>query len=144
MIAPSIVRHPERSEEENLLFEGRLRPSAVEGPNYAHGLIGATQRRLSAQGQSAVSSHKNPLLIPSISNPPHRSFDFGSATYNGQIRFSLASVQDDGIFLWVSPVVRPRFAQDDGVLNRTYMGCGCLARVSAQDDGTFKGNGTMK
>jgi len=114
------IRHPERSEAEDALFQECTRPSVVEGPSHFFAPIAATEMISFARSRSAVFRHRSASRLPRVSSQQTRSFDCGSAGRNGQTHLPLAFAQDDGIFLWVSPVLWLRFAQHDGFRGRRF------------------------
>ena len=93
------VRHPERSEEVDVLSPKNIHPSAVEGPALPR------EKTPAARGALLMQSHSRrlreiapPLVAHNAPQRPSRSFDFGSAQLPGETHAPLASAQDDGAF----------------------------------------------
>jgi hypothetical protein len=92
------LRHPERSEANDLLFPETPRPSAVEGPrHFAIGLRSGI-RALSARPVAPISANESAFVPSHVALVPPRSFDYGSAGRPGEKHLPLAFAQDDGVF----------------------------------------------
>jgi len=79
----SNIRHPERSEANRFLSQGRPRPSAVEGPRHLS-LERPHRNRFAYAGQVPPAPRHNVFRYAWAPGGARRSFDFGSARATGK------------------------------------------------------------